>query len=116
MMNVFYNDLTTVYNWSFHWLFCVIFIIGLALLVVWLARYLIKTKQLVLWGVVLTIVGFLGLIFTWSGFGYGMMGNFNQLNLQDMYQHMMDVEFDSNGTSEDFREHMLEEMADYLRR
>lgn len=104
MMNAFSGDMLGVV-WVLHGLFCLGFFIGLVLFVVWLTRFLLKKKQLLLWAIVLLVVGVLGMVLTFQGHTFGKAG---------MYQYMLDEEHEEFNSPEEFREHMLEEMEERM--
>lgn len=100
--------------WLLHILFDLVFLIGLALFVVWLVQFLLKKKQLLTWAIVLLIVGILGILLTFQGKMFGIKGFGNQMELSGMYQHMLEEEHEEIASPEEFREHMLEEMQEHM--
>lgn len=97
-----------------HFLFCLAFLIGLVLFVVWLVQVLNKKKQLLGWAIGLLVIGIIGVLLTFQFLGFGMMRGFGNNSYQSMIDHMSDEEHDEFTTADEFREHMLEEMQEHM--
>lgn len=113
MMNMF-SGVIPGGMWLFHILFCLVFLIGLSLFLVWLVQFLLKKNQLLTWAIILLIVGIIGLLSTFQGSMFAIRGYGSQFGLTEMYQHMLDDEHDEFNTPEEFRDHMLEEMQEHM--
>jgi asparagine N-glycosylation enzyme membrane subunit Stt3 len=106
------------YGWHLHWIFGLAIAIGVVLLIIWAARTL-KADQLKTWVIWLLVIGVIGSFLT-SGMGWsGMHGSWGgmhgkNINWQTMGQHMQSDDHSELTTPEEWREHMKEEMKEYM--
>ncbi len=100
----------TPFNWFIHVFFLIVFLVGLVLFIVWAVRT-IKKDKLLPWAIGLLILGILGGSFTMQ---WGMMNSWNNVNWQNMAQHMRDEDHSDLTAPEEWQEHMLEEMSEYM--
>ena len=114
-MNTFSGSSYGIWGgWHIHMLFGLALLVGLVFFVVWAIRAIGK-KELASWALALIIIGALGVILTagWGGKGWTMMHG-NNSSWQEMAEHMEDEDHSDLQTSEDWQEHMKEEMSEHM--
>lgn len=87
--------------WVLHFLFCLAFLIGLILFIVWIVNVLSKKKQLLPWALGLLAVGIIGILLTCQYVGYGMMKTFKNYDFGSKAEGMMLEQNMEFGTPED---------------
>lgn len=101
------------YGHHLHWIFIGLFVIGLIFLAYWGIKHLDK-KQLQNWTIGLLLVGGLGMLLT-STFGTFFCPIHGSASQQTFMEHMLDDDHSPFSTPSDMRDHMPEEMGEYIK-
>lgn len=113
MMNIFSGGFPSGI-WILHILFNLLFVIGFVLFLVWLVQYLNKKQQLITWAIILLTISIVGILLTFQGSMFNMMGFNTPFGFQGMYQHMFDEDHEEITSPDEFRQHMIEEMEEHM--
>lgn len=99
-----------------HMFFGLLFFVGLVLFLVWSIKFLSK-KQLLTSFVWFLAIGAIGALLTsgWCGAGWSNMhGNLRGNSWNSMIDYMEDEDYENLNDSEQWQEHMLEEMKENM--